>query len=177
MRFVSPILFAVASLVLLNGCSESSHPHPAQSHANHTPAVQPQAQGHDEHDHGHDATQTLTLNNGSKWETDEALRHAMGSILTLVEPHLHTPASADDFAHLAHGVHSNIEYMVQNCRLEPQADAALHTIIGAMFEGIALLQGEHGEAVRQEGVGRIAQALQNYGEYFDHPDFAVPHAH
>ena len=113
MRFVQPVLFAVAALVLLNGCSESSHQHPTQSHDSHAPAVQPQAQGHDEHapgrDHGHDAAHALTLNDGNKWETDEALRHAMGSILTLVEPHLHAAASADDLAHLAHGVHGPID--------------------------------------------------------------------
>jgi len=177
MRSIQAALFLGAAALTLSGCSD----HEPQQHA-HNDAVsqhQPlqnreQVRAHDHAGHDSHASQAaLSLNDGNKWATDEALRHAMHSIVELMQPHLHQPAANADYNTLSHGIHSNIEYMVQNCKLEPAADAALHAIIGEMIAGTDLLEGKQGEAARRQGVERIAAALTSYTQYFDHPGLAL----
>lgn len=173
MRHIQAVLLLSAAAIALSGCSD----HEPQQHA-HNDAVsqhQPlqkreQVRAHEHGGHDSHASQAaLSLNDGNKWATDEALRHAMHGIVELMQPHLHQPAASADYSTLSHGIHSNIEYMVQNCKLEPAADAALHVIIGEMIAGTELLDGKQGEAARSQGVEKIAQALTSYTQYFDHP--------
>lgn len=174
MHFIKHTLAVCATVFALSGCGEGAHQHstPVGHDAQH-----PTTHNHDDHAH-HDAQQMLRLDNGQKWATDEALRHAMRGIHDLLRPHLARQSDANDLAQLAQGVRDNIDYMVQNCKLEPEADAVLHIILGEMFEGVALLEGEQGDDMRHQGIERIAHALHQYAEYFQHPDFeAVPVPH
>lgn len=167
MLSIKHTLVVCAAVFALSGCGEGAHQHPAPvgHDAQHTAA-----HNHDDHAH-HDTHQMLRLDNGQKWATDEALRHAMRSIHDLLRPHLAGQGDTNNLAQLAHGVRDNIDYMVQNCKLEPEADAVLHVILGEMFKGMALLEGEQGDDMRHQGIERIAHALHQYAEYFDHPDF------
>ncbi len=148
-------LFAAAALAVSTGCSDELHS--THSHA---------------HD-SHDTPGVLTLDNGSKWTTDEALRHGMNGIHQLVIPYR---ADGGDLPALTQGVQSNIEYMVKNCQLEPKADAALHIILGELFEGIALLDADKDEAQHTQGIARLVHALEQYGQHFDHPGWETMHA-
>jgi hypothetical protein len=102
-RLILPTL-ALSMLVGLGGCHEGVHSSHGHSH------------------HGHDGDYTLSLNQGQKWETDEALRHAMHGIRELVESAGSAPLDA---AGLSSGVEANIEYMVKHCKLDPEADNVL----------------------------------------------------
>lgn len=158
MQRLTLVLFTVATLTLWSGPGLYA----ANSHS------------HDSHSHdSHEGQPALSLNNGSKWETDEALRHGMIGIRDLVDAH--QQQGGGGYPELAHGIRSNVDHVIENCKLDPEADAALHVVLGDVFDGIALLEGEKGENARGQGVDRIAHALEQYGRYFDHPDWADVH--
>ncbi|MEZ5474915.1 MAG: DUF3365 domain-containing protein [Steroidobacteraceae bacterium] len=121
-------------------------------------AVQP------EHDHA--ANPALVLNDGQKWATDLPLRTGMERIRAL----LAAPPSAD----LATGIRGQIDYLILNCKLEPQADAALHVLLADMLEAAADLQEN---AASPAARARISQSLAQYGQYFDHSGWNVAAMH
>ena len=132
-----------------------------------TPAIA--AGGHD-HDSG---TAVLRLNAGSKWHTDAALQHGMLKIRAAVEhslPAVHGGTFTDDqYRSLGHTVEKEIAYIVQNCRLAPEADMVLHGIIAELADGIEGVTGTKAGGDRSKGVVHMVVALDNYGTYFDHP--------
>lgn len=130
------------------------------------------------HDHdGHAAATPLKLDNGKKWQTDAPLRNGMEGIrkdLTAALPAIHQgtlPAKQYDL--LANKINGHVEYVVKNCKLTPEADAQLHVVLGRIAQGVeAMKTADH----RQEGAAQIAQALDVYGDYFQHPNWR-PVAH
>ena len=126
----------------------------------------------DAHEHGHGHVQALKLNAGKKWGTDEPLRLAMTRIHAAVSQTLPTAhagkASAADYDAFGKEIETQIAYMVENCKLAPEADAQLHTIIANLGQGVEAAQGKHGEKRRAQGVVQVAQAANAYGKYFDH---------
>jgi hypothetical protein len=126
----------------------------------------------DAHDHGKPAPHKLELNAGKKWGTDDALRQAMTTIHTSVSqtlPMAHsgkaTPADYDAFGK---AVTAQIAYMVENCKLDPKADAQLHLIVADIMSGVEAAEGKQGEKKRASGVVKVAQATNAYGKHFDH---------
>lgn len=128
----------------------------------------------DAHDHGHDSSgpARLELNAGKKWGTDPALRQAMSGIQRSVAqtlPAAHSgKATAAQYEAFGKDVSSQVAYMVENCKLDPKADAQLHLIVGDIMEGVDAAQGKHGEKKRAAGVVKVAQAANAYGKHFDH---------
>lgn len=129
--------------------------------------------------HGHDgaAPQKIELNAGKKWATDAPLRQAMTAIRSSVAatlPAAHAgKASNADYDALGREVTVQVAYMVQNCKLDPKADAQLHTIIGDMMNGAEAAEGKQPDKSRASGVVKIAQGLNTYGTYFDHTGWQV----
>lgn len=128
-------------------------------------------------EHKHDAAMhtKLELNDGKKWGSDEPLRQAMNNIRSSVEtalPTIHsgkfTPAQYDA---LGKEITGQIAFMVKNCKLDPKADEQLHMLIGAMVSGVDTATARQSKQKRARGVQKIADALNNYGKYFDHPDW------
>lgn len=134
-------------------------------------AQQALAQNHD-HSHGTPAPAQLTLNNGQKWITDDNLKKGMRRIrdaLAAQLPAIHAnKATTKQYRALAKKVNSQIEFMVQNCKLEPAADAALHILLGDIIAGADAMKLKQGSEAR-EGAVKILFALDNYETYFDHP--------
>lgn len=136
----------------------------------------------DAHDHGQSASHKLELNAGKKWGTDDALRQAMSTINASVSktlPVAHsgkaTPAQYDAFAK---GVTRQVAYIVENCKLDPAADAQLHIIVADLMNGVEAAEGKHGEKNRATGVVKVAEAANAYGKYFDHAGWkavSMPH--
>lgn len=136
----------------------------------------------DHHHHGASAPQKIELNAGRKWATDDALRQGMGAIRTIAAgalPAAHAgklaPARYDA---LANDVNAQIGYIVENCKLDPKADAQLHIIVGDLADGVETMQGKRPGQARAQGVVRIAQTLNTYGRYFNHPGWQavkLPH--
>lgn len=124
--------------------------------------------------HGHDsaAPQKIELNAGKKWATDVPLRQAMTAIRSSVAatlPAAHAgKATKADYDALGKEVAAQVAYIVQNCKLDPKADAQLHAVIGDIMNGAEAAEGKQPDKSRASGVVKITQGLNTYGKYFDH---------
>jgi hypothetical protein len=122
------------------------------------------------HDHGDHGAAALSLDDGQRWATDEPLRIGMQRIrdavagtLATAEPGGLSPAQAKA---LADTVQENVTYLIQNCRLEPKADATLHVLINDLLAGAAATTAN---PASEDGLSKLAAALREYPQYFDHP--------
>jgi hypothetical protein len=124
---------------------------------------------HDSHSE-HAATAAPSLPSGQKWPTDEPLRLGMSRVRAAVEPiaaaYDHKQLSGSDAQEFAALVEENVAYMVANCKLQPQADATLHGIIGHMLNAAASLKND---PAANSGVPQLVSALHEYEGAFDHP--------
>jgi hypothetical protein len=75
---------------------------------------------------------------------------------------------ADSAEALAAAVEADVRYMVENCRLEPEPDAALHALIGRLMSAAAAVRRDPGSP---EGVPQLEAVLHDYGATFDHPSW------
>ncbi len=132
------------------------------------------------HRHGDAAAATaLVLDpQGRKWATDAPLRQGMQRIQALVAALARTDAAhalaPEQAAALAAGVREQVDEMVRNCKLEPQADAVLHVLIADLLSGADALSRPDAAA---EGLMRIQRALEHYPRYFEHPGWQTPAGH
>ncbi|MFP5383842.1 MAG: hypothetical protein ACLGHG_07205, partial [Gammaproteobacteria bacterium] len=129
---------------------------------------------HDAH-HGHgadNAGMAMPLAPGEKWETDAPLRDGMTEIRSAVERALKAAHGGTDdegqYQALGATVDLQLAHIVQNCKLAPEADAALHEIIGELVAGGQAVS-SGGSDARMIGVVRLVTALDAYGVSFDHP--------
>ncbi|MBI2308670.1 MAG: hypothetical protein HYU78_15385 [Rhodocyclales bacterium] len=134
-----------------------------------------------QHEHGHGAAATtLQLNAGQKWETDAALRLAMGNIRRTMAAALHEihedRLSAKGYGRLAHQVESEVGNIVANCKLTAAADAQLHVVVAELLAGAEQMAGKAKGGKRQRGAVQVIGALEKYASHFDDPGFK-PIAH
>lgn len=127
-----------------------------------------------EHSHGsHPGEAKLTLNQGKKWQTDEALRKGMENIRSALAADLkaihHDRLEPARYEALGKKVHGEVAYMIENCKLDKEADEQLHIVLVELIEGAEALEGKHAGEPRREGAERLVKALDAYGRYFDHP--------
>ena len=131
------------------------------------------ALAHDHHAHHGVGSAQLTLNDGKKWATDDNLRQGMESIrdaLAAELPAIHSgKASTGQYHALAKKVNDQITFMVQNCKLDKEADAMLHLVLTEIIAGADAMSGQKGSKAKRQGVEKIAHALEDYATYFDHP--------
>lgn len=116
---------------------------------------------------------------GQQWATDEPLRTAMTRIRSALEPVLpeyqQGRLKAESAQALADAVEADVSYMVENCKLEPEPDAALHVLIGRMMGAAGAMRADPGSP---GGVPQLAAVLRDYGATFDHPGWTqLPAAH
>lgn len=141
----------------------------AADHSAHKPA----------HDHAAAPTGML-LNEGKKWETDEALRKGMENIRSAMDASLHPihegKLSNAGYAALAKKLNDELAGIVTHCKLEAKADAQLHLVVADLAEGIEAMEGKSKKMKRQSGAVKVIGALEKYGSHFDHPDWqAIKH--
>lgn len=124
------------------------------------------------HDHGSADPQKLQLNAGKKWDTDAPLRQAMTAVhksVTQILPSAHAgKATTVDYDAFGSAINQQVAYMVENCKLPPEADAQLHIIVADLMAGAEAAQGKQGENKRAAGVVQVAKASNAYGKYFNH---------
>lgn len=135
------------------------------------------ADRHTEHKHEAAVHAQLQLNDGKKWNTDEALRHAMGNIHASVAsalPAIHaSKLGAKQYDTLGKDITGQLAFIVQNCKLDPQADEQLHLIIAGIASGIDMATAKQSPQKRAQGIHKIAESLNTYGKYFNHPDWQI----
>lgn len=141
------ILFLAVSIVLVGAAIAVEYHwsrHGDQAHG-HTDHAQPAKHG------------SMMLNNGQRWATDGSLRTGMQRIHDALQQ-----ASPE----LAQTTREQVAYLIDNCKLQPQADAALHGVIAQLLAGADALEKN---PAGTKGTEIIRHALQQYPEYFDHP--------
>ncbi len=125
---------------------------------------------HDAHQHDGHAAAALSLDHGKKWQTDAPLRQGMQSIndavMKAVPAFHHDALTKPEAEKLASHINTQVEYLVENCKLAPQADAVLHVFIGDLLAGAGELKKQ---PLSGQGLPRIVGVLQQYPEYFDQP--------
>lgn len=132
----------------------------------------PGALAEDAHSHDAAGAAELVLDHGAKWQTDEALRTGMAGLrddVAAALPQIHdgafTPAQ---YAELAGKIDGRIQYIVENCKLSPEADEQLHVVLVEIMDGAEAMKGG---TEQMQGAVRIVEALNLYPDYFDHPSW------
>lgn len=133
----------------------------------------PLAYGQPAHEHDHGAAEAkLVLNQGRKWTTDAPLRQGMENIRGAVAKNVQAihagKATPKQYQALAAKVAGEVAGIVQNCKLEPEADAQLHIVIAELMAGAEAMEGKVKGETRRAGAEKVARALNAYGEHFDH---------
>ena len=127
------------------------------------------------HEHGHAAhaeAGKLTLDNGRKWATDEALRTHMGAIHAALigqrQAIIARSLGNDAARALGELIETRVAAIVGECKLEPRADENLHIVVADLLEASDLLQGK-AKGSADDGAAKAVRATQMYLTYFDHP--------
>jgi len=125
------------------------------------------------HEHNDAALQALQLNQGSKWATDESLRQGMNRIHASFSAESAAISSGqmtpERYQALAQKIHTEIAWLVTNCKLDARTDAMLHIILAELIDGAEAMAGKKFLTKPREGALKVGQALDNYATYFDHP--------
>ena len=123
----------------------------------------------DHHNHDTHAASGLSLDHGKKWQTDAPLRKGMQSINDAVKKAVpafhHDVLTSKEAEQLAKQVNDQVTYLVTNCKLEPQADAVLHVLIGELLSSAEKLSKD---PLSNRGMPGLVKVLQLYPVYFDH---------
>jgi hypothetical protein len=150
---------AVAAAALAAACTPVAMAAPAAPAAAHA------------HDGAHDTK--LRLDHGRKWATDAPLREGMTRIKGLVAPRMDAAHAgtmgAAEYAALAAKVEVEVGNIVANCKLPPEADAALHVVLSQLAEGTGAMAGRTPGVQPRQGFVQVATAVNEYGRYFEHP--------
>lgn len=118
------------------------------------------------------------LAEGERWATDAPLREAMLRIRGAALQHL--PAFHGGTLEVAHAealataIEEDVGYMVRNCKLMPEPDAALHGLIARMLEAARALRND---AAAAQGMPVLLAVLHDYQTSFDHPAWPPLPAH
>ena len=133
------------------------------------------ASQHSELNHAAQSHTNMTLNEGKKWHTDENLRNAMSNIqanVTSALASIHAgKLSSAQYDALGKEIWEQISFIVTNCKLDPKADEQLHLIITGIADGIDTANAKTEHEKRVSGIHKIAESLNNYGKYFEHPNW------
>ncbi len=136
-----------------------------------------------EHSHqtsGHPSKRTneskLRLDHGKKWETDGPLRAGMNHIRSLIEVDIQlihmNKLVKNSYASLAKGITAELNQIFRSCKLEPEADATLHSLLVDIIAGNTKMNSGKTKAARRDGALQVIGVLNQYGEFFDHPGWA-----
>lgn len=132
-----------------------------------------------EHDHGApkgsaaEATRPSSKTaDGKKFLTDAQLRKSMDAMRTVVQanlPKVHGFKATDaDYAAIAKQIDAEVAVIFQECKLEPDADAALHEILLPIMDATKTL---NEGTIKRFAFVKILKSVNEYGEQFDHPGF------
>lgn len=121
------------------------------------------------HDHAHGQHQSSgeSAVPAGGWASDAPLRQGMQAILDAVMAAVRNEGEGPA---LAAELRAQISFLFANCRLEPEADAALHGVLAALLQSAQRL--EAGASAGDEH-DALHAALQRYGQKFQHPGWPL----
>jgi hypothetical protein len=123
--------------------------------------------------HAHQApAPTASRVPAQRYATDATLREQMRAIrenVSTLERRGSGNISPEVAAQLAEQITGHVNTIIVNCKLPPDADAALHNIIGPLLQNASALKTESG---RKDAVAGMRAALDQYAHTFDDPAFS-----
>lgn len=144
------------------------------NHAHHSQIDADTAQ----HQHSHNGE--LRLNQGNKWQTDQALRQAMKNIRVATDAAVQSAHSSpghnldkQQAEMLADQVNQQVERIFKECKLPAEADAVLHGLLADMLQAAQQLRqadahDRHSlQQTRLQALHRLQEALDMYPQYFN----------
>ena len=120
-----------------------------------------------QHSHEHPAPAAAQATPAQRWTTDAPLRTGMAKIRTAVDSLQHYERGhmgPEQAVELATQIQQQIAYLVANCKLEPQADAALHVIIAELGASAQALKDDPSDL---GVIPAMRQAMQHYPRQFN----------
>jgi hypothetical protein len=124
-------------------------------------------------DHGHaQHAPAAAAAPAQRWATDAPLREGMAGIRAAVEALGHYEMGhmgPEQAAEQAARIQAHVRDIIANCKLAPEADAALHLIIAPLMQQAAALQAD---PRKLEAIAPMRDALAAYARQFDDPQFA-----
>ncbi len=126
---------------------------------------------HDEHSHhAAHSKQTLTLNEGQKWEIDQTMIRNMTAVMeenTRVKALVSSKkVKNEDFTQLSEQIKTSTQDIITNCKLEPKADAAFHIVLADLLMASENLKQPKST---KKGMKELSSAINAYVKYFNHP--------
>lgn len=129
-----------------------------------------------QHSHQHPAPAAAQTAPAQRWATDAPLRTGMAKIRTAVDALQHYERGhmgPEQAVESATQIQQHIAYLVANCKLQPQADAALHVIIAELGASAQALKDDPSDL---SAIPPMRQALQHYPRQFDDTTWAADEA-
>jgi len=155
---IKPVLTCVCSLMLL-AVTTSINAEP--SHESH-------------HGHSENSAAGMVLNDGKKWKTDQALRQGMqkinDAVMSAVDAYHHDALTQKDADRVSVQITTQVNYLIKNCKLVPEADATLHVLIGDLLSAAENIKADPSSS---EGMPGAVQSLIAYPKYFEHDGWKV----
>ena len=109
-----------------------------------------------------------------RYATDATLRQQMREIHGVVQTLEHDQVTPERAARLADQVTGHVNTIIVNCKLPPDADEALHHIIGPLLQDASALKAD---PQRRDAIAGMRKALDQYARQFDDPGFPASPAH
>lgn len=171
------LVLAIGVAASLGACQAAPAPGAQDDHAAAATeaATQSAAAPADAHaGHAGETVAVTALPDGQRWETDAPLRAGMRNLREATEAlHHYKMGHLDDVQrdNAVEKIDAAIRNMIANCKLEPQADAALHGLLATFIVGA--------NAVRAGTFGTtelvsMQEALAQYPQLFDDAQWSQP---
>ncbi len=162
-------LLVTAGLAGCSGGDRATSADPDAQAAPETHAQEPHA--NESHARGAHEAEAVAPPKGTLWPTDEPLRAGMSRIESAVNSAgAMQPLSRENADMLARTVEENVTYIVRNCKLPPEPDAALHVLIGRLMSAAGELASD---VTSDAAIERLAAVLHDYHQTFDHAPAAA----
>jgi hypothetical protein len=155
MRALSNVVLAMACLAAALPVAAATHPHATPA----APATAPRSDA---------AASANAAQAPARFAADAPLREGMASIrrsVLALEHARHGHLDTAQVRTLAAAIRTDVNAIIAKCRLAPDADAALHPILGGLLSQAAAL--ERDPARPAAAIDSLQAALRDYARLFD----------
>lgn len=119
----------------------------------------------EEHQH---ASQKLSLNNGSKWNSDDTTHKNVAELEAILDRfNRKQPKLSADFTSVANELQTGLDKMIKECRMQGPDHEALHHWLQPLIKNISQLKKSNDEKEALKLVDEINEQLKNYHQYFE----------
>ena len=119
-----------------------------------------------------------TLDQGKKWETDAVVRQGMENIRQVMvarQPRIaKAELNAQDYRQLTETIEQHLAAVMQNRKISKGAEKAFHLVVMVdLTQNLNLMRTGATVPLQRVGALGVLQSLRLYGEFFQHPGWAV----